>query len=334
MSTQQVPVGNQFELPYADIPTFGKAPLASPEALDDVDVAVYGVPWDFTASLRAGTRYGPRGIREHSIWLEQVWNPGEARPLFGMEARGERVRERIKMVDCGDATVVPPSIDRTRENIRAVSAAVARRAFPIMLGGDHYVMFPAYQGVCDAYHGQKVGVVQIDAHNDLMDDDVGLGRHWSGTPIRRALEHGSLPPTALAQVGLRGFQGEKELEFQQGGVHVFTVREARKLGLEAVARRAALGVLEHCDVIYLTVDIDSADPSCAPGTCGPNPGGFMGDELAELVRELARFDEIVAIDLVEVAPPLDPTGQTSILAAHVLFGFIEQRFLCSAPVAR
>jgi agmatinase len=90
-------------------------------------------------------------------------------------------------------------------------------------------------------------------------------------------------------------------------------------------------VLAHCDVVYLTVDIDSVDPSCAPGCCTPVPGGMLAHEFLDLLRELGRYREIVAMDIVEVAPPLDPTEQTSILAAHGLFGFIEQRFL-RAPV--
>ena len=322
--------GNYFEFVYADLATFGKAPVATPESLAAADLGVFGVPWDTTATLRAGARLGPRRIREQSQWFSQVWNP-EGTPMAGFEPRGDRIRERMQIVDCGDATVVPTDVTRTAAAIREVASAIAGAAMPLMLGGDHYVMFPTYQGVTDAHPGQVVGIVQIDAHNDLIDDDPVLGRDWSGTPIRRSIEHAGLDPHAVAQIGLRGFAGENEGPAQrEQGITVIGMSEARRLGPAAAAERAMRAVLAHCDIVYLTVDIDSVDPSCAPGCCTPVPGGFLGHEFLDLLRELGRYHEIAAIDLVEVAPPLDSTEQTSILAAHALFGFIEQRFLRSA----
>lgn len=319
--------GNYFEFVYADLPTFGKAPIASPETLRNADIGVYGVPWDITATLRAGARLGPRRIREQSGWFHEVWDPQET-PMAGLEPIGERTRDRISMVDCGDVTVFPTDVAKTAESIRAVSRQISESALPLMLGGDHYVMYPAYQGVTDAHPEATIGIVQIDAHNDLIDDDAVLGKHWSGTPIRRSIEHAGLDPHAVAQIGLRGFIGENELAEQaEQGFRVTPMSALRELGPEEVARRSMQGVLEHCDLVYLTIDIDGADPSCAPGCSTPVPGGLLSHELLALVRELGRFREIAAIDLVEVAPPLDPTDQTSILAAHTLFGFIEQRFL-------
>lgn len=325
--------GNYFEFVYADLATFGKAPVATPANLPGADMAVFGVPWDTTATLRPGARLGPRRIREQTQWFEQIWNP-TGTPMCGYDPRGERVRDRMRIVDCGDATVVPTDIGRTATAIRTVAKTIAADAVPLMLGGDHYVMFPTYQGVTDAHPGKVVGIVQIDAHNDLIDDDAVLGRHWSGTPIRRSIEHAGLDPRAVAQVGLRGFVGENELPLQreQGFVTV-PMAQARELGPAAVAEQVMNAVLAHCDAVYLTIDIDSVDPSCAPGCCTPVPGGLLAHEFLDLLRELGRYREIVALDMVEVAPPLDPTEQTAILAAHGLFGFIEQRFL-RTPVER
>ena len=326
--------GNYFEFVYADLATFGKAPRAdSPGDLADADLGVFGVPWDSTATLRPGARLGPRRIREQSQWFAEVWNPAGT-PMAGYAPRGDRVAERMRIVDCGDATVVPTDVGRTAAAIRTVAGSIAAKAMPLMLGGDHYVMFPTYQGVTDAHPGKVVGIVQIDAHNDLIDDDPVLGRHWSGTPIRRSIEHAGLDPRAVGQIGLRGFVGENELPAQrEQGFVVVPLTEARELGARACAEMVMTSVLRHCDGVYLTIDIDSVDPSCAPGCCTPVPGGLLSSEFLELLRELGRYREIVAIDLVEVAPPIDPTGQTEILAAHGLFGFIEQRFL-REPVER
>lgn len=318
---------NYFEMVFADIATFGKAPLAPAISLNEADVAVFGIPWDYTATLRPGARLGPRGIREQSIWFHEVWNPGST-PLVGYGPPRTRKRDRIRMMDCGDVTIWPGDVMRTSASIRAAAAEAARHAFTIMLGGDHYVMFPTYQGVCDAHPGKRIGIIQIDAHNDLVDSDPVYGTHWSGTPIRRSIEHAGLDPRALVQIGLRGFIGVTERDYQiRNGVTVIQIAELRREGVEAIANKAVATVLQHCDLIYLTCDIDSVDPSSAPGCSTPVPGGLTGEEFSGLVRALGRHQEIAAIDVVEVAPPLDPTHQTTLLAAHSLFGFIEERFL-------
>ncbi len=318
---------NHFELVYADIATFGKAPLARHVGLEGADLGAFGIPWDATATLRPGARFGPRAIREQSTYFHEVWNPQD-RPLVSHGPPRPRARERLNIVDCGDVTLWPNDIARTNESIRRAVALVARCAFPLMLGGDHYVMFPTYQGVCDAHPAQRVGIVQIDAHSDLIDSDPVLGKHWSGTPIRRAIEHSGLDPRSVAEIGLRGFIGQPVRDYEiENGVTVIPMTELRDVGVQEVANRAMCAVLRHCDVVYLTVDIDSVDPSCAPGCSTPVPGGLMGHEFVSLIRALGRYREVIAIDLVEVAPPLDPTQQTQILAAHALFGFIEERFL-------
>jgi len=318
---------NHFELVYADIATFGKPPPARYVGLEDADVAVFGIRWDATATLRPGARLGPRGIREQSIYFHEVWNPQE-RPFVGHGPPRVRARDRIRMVDCGDVTLWPGDVMRTNESIRKAAAHVASHAFPIMLGGDHYVMFPTYQGVCDAHPDARVGIVQVDAHSDLIDSDPVFGKHWSGTPIRRAIEHSGLDPRGIAEIGLRGFIGSIVRDFEiQNGVTVIPMAELRAMGLREAVHQAMTAVLQHCDVVYLTLDIDSVDPSCAPGCSTPVPGGLLSDEFISIVRFLGQYREIVALDLVELAPPLDPTNITPILAAHALFGFIEERFL-------
>jgi agmatinase len=323
---------NHFELVYADIATFGKAPLAQYVGLEEADVAVFGIPWDATATLRPGARLGPRGIREQSIYFHEVWNP-QSRPLISHGPPRVRLRRRIQLVDCGDVTVWPGDVLRTGASIRQAVALIAKHAFPIMLGGDHYVMYPTYQGVCDAHPGAQVGIVQVDAHSDLIDTDPVLGQHWSGTPIRRAIEHSGLDPRGIAEIGLRGFIGSIVRDFEiQNGVTVITMAELRAMGLREAVHQAMTAVLQHCDVVYLTLDIDSVDPSCAPGCSTPVPGGLLSDEFISIVRFLGQYREIIALDLVELAPPLDPTNITPILAAHALFGFIEERFLLKSGI--
>jgi agmatinase len=321
--------GNYFEVTYADLPTFGKAPVRELDDLADVDVAAYGIPWDLTASPRPGARLAPRRIREETHLFHEIWNPIET-PMISIGLDRPRTRERITLADCGDAMMFPYDIERTRDSVHKVSAKIAQQAFPIALGGDHYVMYPAYQGVVDAHPGAKVGVVQIDAHDDTIADDPVLGDHWCGSPIARAMEHSSITAPAVAMCGLRNFIGAKQVErHRDEGFLVITMAEARELGMEGLAEQAVKSVPKHCDVVYLTIDIDAADPSCAPGCAGPSPGGFLAHEFMDLMRALGGYQEIVAMDLVEVAPQLDPTEQTPLFAAFALFHFIETRFLLS-----
>lgn len=328
MNNELIPgTGNYFEFTYADLPTFGKAPLATASSLAGADLGVLGVPWDGTAPRRGGARLGPRRIREESIFFHELWNPGET-PLEGRSPSGARTRDRITLVDCGDVTIAAFDAARTAASIREAARAVASETFCLLLGGDHYVMYPAYQGICDAHPGIKIGIVQVDAHDDTVMDDPYMGREWCGTPIQRAIEHANLDASALAMVGLHGYSGRDLIErHQTSGAYVLKIEEVRSIGIAAAAEKAVQSVLQHCDVVYVTIDIDAADPSCAPGCAAPHPGGFLSHEFLGLARELGRYEEVIAADLVEVAPPLDPTEQTPVLAAHALFGFIEQRFL-------
>src|SRR4029077_3655621 len=106
-----------------------------------------------------------------------------------------------------------------------------------------------------------------------------------------------------------------------------TIDDVRERGWASVVDDACKQVLSHADAIYLSIDIDSVDPSCAPGTCTPVPGGLTSYEFLRILRRLGSFKEVAALDMMEVAPPLDPTDQTTVLVAHALFGFLEERFL-------
>lgn len=334
MSGQPIPgTGNYFEFTFADLPTFGKAPIANLDSIKKADLGVVGVPFDSTSPRRPAARMGPRRIREESMFFHELWNP-QSTPLEGRNARGFRTRDRINIVDCGDVSVSPFNTEKTRDAIRDVVGTVAKHTFPLIIGGDHYIQYPAYQGVCDAFDNTRVGIIQIDAHDDSVSDDPEMGTEWCGTNIQRSLEHANLPDSALAMVGVHGFTEAELIErHRKGEATVIEIEQVRQMGLEACAELAVSSVLRTCDCIYLTVDIDAGDPSIAPGCSAPHPGGFLSHEFLGLVRELGRYQEVIAMDLVEVAPTLDPTGQTAILAAHLLFGFIEQRFLRSCATA-
>jgi agmatinase len=146
--------------------------------------------------------------------------------------------------------------------------------------------------------------------------------------MRRSIEHAKLDTRAVAQIGMRGFISTARIDYQvENGITVIPMRELNEIGVQEAAGRAMDAVRSHCDAVYLTIDIDSVDPSCASGTCCPVPGGIMGGDFVDCFRALGKYREIVALDLVEVAPPLDPADITSNLAAHAIFNFLEEYFL-------
>jgi agmatinase len=297
--------------PFAGITSFMRRPVT--RDLDGVDLAVVGVPFDSGTSYRSGTRFGPRKIREASLMLWGYNNPLAVRPL-----------DVLKVVDYGDVDVIPPSIVDTYANIEAeVGTVLAAGVTVLALGGDHSISLPLLRA--HARRWGRLGLIHFDSHPDTWDSEFG-GRPYShGTPFRRALEEQLIDPARYIQVGLRGptsgasdWQDARDL-----GVRVITMDDAAALGMPAVAdaiRATATGP------VYVTLDIDSADPAFAPGTGTPEVGGFTSHQLLQMVRCLRGLD-LVGFDLVEVSPPYDHGDITAILAANLAFEFLSLRAL-------
>jgi agmatinase len=185
---------------------------------------------------------------------------------------------------------------------------------PVTIGGDHSINIPAI----NAFDGQgDIHILQIDAHLDFVDERHGV-RFGHGNPMRRAAEKDYV--TGLTQVGIRNVSStakEGYADARDMGSDILSVRQARKLGPEAVIDRIPAKAR-----VYVTIDIDAFCPSIAPGTGTPSHGGFLYYDVLEMLQALAKRNEVVGIDLVEVAPDYDQSGSTTILAAQVLLNFL------------
>src|SRR3954471_1319935 len=274
---------------YAGLLTFGTLPYTQdPADLEGVDVAIVGAPTDDLVSDRPGARFGPRAIRAASC------PPGPH-----LEAKVDAM-EKLRMVDYGDAPVIPADPVRTHEAIeRTVGEVVAAGAVPIVLGGDHSIAEPDVRA-CAAPHG-AIGLVHFDTHTDTGTEVFGV-EHSHGTPMYRLVEAGVVDPRRYVQIGLRGYwPGEREFAWQREcGITSFFMHDVRSLGIDAVVERAV-------DVVgpgptFLSVDVDVLDPAFAPGTGTPEPGGMTSIDLLRACRELAARLEIVGADVVEVIP--------------------------------
>ena len=313
------------DLAYAGIKTFLGADHIKPEALKpDTDVGIVGVPFDGAVSRRPGTRFGPDALRAASNWYDHFG--GQPGGTYNIDTGRHVDHNDMRLRDCGDAPTVPNDVERTRDQVAAYVQAVAERAFPVVLGGDHYITYPSFAGVAAAGEGD-MGLIHIDAHSDTMDDEEIYGPHWHGSPMARIndLPEGGYENHVM--IGIRGYErtGWEDL-VEEEGIHVNYAHDVRQKGIEMCVQEAIEHATDGVDRVYLTIDIDAVDPAYAPGTGTPEPGGLKNYELLQAVDSLGRCEEICAMDLMEVSPQLDPTEGTQMLGALAITRFLERRF--------
>jgi agmatinase len=288
---------------YAGLLTFGSLPYTQdPAELEGVDVAIVGAPTDDLVSDRPGARFGPRAIRAASC------PPGPH-----LEAKVDAMAE-LRLLDYGDAPVVPADAVRTHEAIeRTVGEVVAAGAIPIVLGGDHSIAEPDIRA-CAARHG-RLGLVHFDTHTDTGTEVFGV-EVSHGTPMYRLVEQGHVDPRRYVQIGLRGYwPGPNEFTWQeQLGITSFFMHDVRELGIKAVVERTLEVV--GAGPAYATVDVDVLDPAFAPGTGTPEPGGMTSGDLLWACRTVAERLDLVGAEVVEVIPTAVGSAEITALVAE------------------
>jgi guanidinopropionase len=290
---------------FAGQATFMRLPaVASAEGLD---IALVGIPWDGGTTNRAGARHGPREVRSMTSLMRRAHHVSGVVP-FAV----------ANIADVGDLPVNPINLLNGLERIETGMAKIlSAGALPISVGGDHLTTLPVLRALRKA-RGQPLGMIHFDAHSDTNDTYFGDNPYTHGTPFRRAIEEDVLDPKRVVQIGIRGSiydPGEHDWARAQG---------IRIIYMEEFIRRGATSVMEEARSVvgdaltYVTFDIDSIDPSMAPGTGTPEIGGFTTREAQELVRLLPGVN-IVGADVVEVAPPFDVGNITALVGATIMF---------------
>lgn len=288
---------------YTGIPTFMRAPFA--EDWSEVDIAMIGVPYDGGVTNRPGARHGPREVRNSSSLMRLI-----------NQATGVCPYDLARVADIGDCVIERPfqlegahgEIDRYYETV--VEAGLV----PLSVGGDHSISLPILRQIGK---DGPVGMIHIDAHADTGDDYFG-SRFHHGAPFRRAAEEGVLDPKRTIQIGIRGGINDRDQwSFShESGMRVIYMHEIPAMGLDAVIAEALK--VAGDGPTYLSFDIDACDPAYAPGTGTPEFGGFTAAEALQLLRGLSGVD-FIGGDMVEVSPPFDPSGNTALLGATILF---------------
>jgi agmatinase len=219
----------------------------------------------------------------------------------------------LRIVDFGDAAVVPADPVRTHtEIVRTAGQVVAAGGIPVILGGDHSITEPNVRAVA-ARHG-PVGLVHFDTHTDTGSEVFGVELSH-GTPMYRLVRDGHVTGARYVQIGLRGYwPGEAEFAWQrEESITSFFMHDVRDLGIRDVVERTVAAVGDG--PVFLTVDVDVLDPSVAPGTGTPEPGGMTSVDLLWACREIARRLELVGLDVVEVLPTAIGTADVTSLVA-------------------
>lgn len=286
--------------------------LPARENAAGLDAAFVGVPFDIGTSNRAGARFGPRQIRAESCLIRPYNMATRAAPF-----------DSLSVADIGDVAINTFNLQKSIGIIEAAyDEILGHGCIPLTMGGDHTIALPILRALKRKYG--PVGMVHVDAHADVNNSMFGEPIAH-GTPFRRAVEEGLLDGKRVAQIGLRatGYAAE---DFDWPRAQGFRVVQAEECWYKSLTPlmaeiRAQLGK----GPVYLSFDIDGLDPSSAPGTGTPEIGGLTTIQGIEIIRGCRGLD-LVGCDLVEVSPPYDPTGNTALLAANLLY-----EMLCVLP---
>ncbi|HEY0122997.1 MAG TPA: agmatinase [Rhizobium sp.] len=296
--------------PYAGVPAFLSAPYMPVDAespdFGNLQVAILGIPMDLGVTNRPGSRFGPRALRT----IERI---GPYNHVLGCAPVFD-----LRVADIGDVPFQSRyRLELSHDDIeKRVNQIVDAGVIPLSVGGDHSITHPIMKAV-----GKKtpVGMIHIDAHCDTSGAFDQTKFHHGG-PFRNAVLDGVLDPTRTIQIGIRG-SAEYLWEFSyESGMTVVHAEEVTGLGIPAIIEKARKIVGDG--PTYLSFDIDSLDPSFAPGTGTPEVGGLTTREVLELIRGLKGVN-LVGGDVVEVAPQYDATTNTAHAGAQVLFEILS-----------
>jgi len=293
-------------LRYSGVATLLNRPLINDPS--GVDIALIGVPFDGATENRPGARHGPREIRNMSSFTRSVHHMTRVNPY-----------ELCNVADLGDVNFSNPfDLLQCFADITSFYRKICTAgAVPLSVGGDHSISLPILRAVAAE---RPVGMVHIDAHTDTSDTELGH-KYTHGTPFQRAMEEGLLDPKRTIQIGIRGAQNTVESwqRSEDAGIRIIYMEEFTSIGIEATLDEVRCVVGQ--DPTYISFDIDCLDPAFAPGTGTPEIGGLTTIQAQALIRGLSGLS-LVGGDVVEVSPPFDPSGNTALVGATMLYEIV------------
>jgi agmatinase len=267
----------------------------------DTTFTVLGIPYDRSASTRYGASDAPERIRYFSHHLTPFT---EDRTRLG----------HLSVCDLGDIAIDDQVKDF--EQVRETIASLPN--IPILLGGDHSVTIPIFQGQRQRFAGKRLGVLWVDAHPDLCDvfDDSPMSH---ACVLRRGIEAG-IEQRDICMVGLRSWEAPEVDYIDNSQLNVYPMPLVAERGISAIAAEVRQK-LAACDAVHISLDIDCLDPAAAPGTGIPDAGGMTMREVLTLLKAMQGLP-LVGLDVVEVSPPIDPSEATVFAAMKIIMEFM------------
>jgi arginase len=300
-----------------------------------MEIRLIGVPMDLGAGRR-GVDMGPSAIR-----------------IAGVAERLRALGNTV--VDDGDIVVKGPELLRVRndklrylpEIVRAcsllsakVERTVAAGGVPLVLGGDHAIAIGTIAGLSAAARtsGKKVGVLWIDAHGDLNTDATTPSGNIHGMALAASLGLGALELTSIGGPGAklsprnvvliatRDLDDGERTNIKRLGLQAFTMEEIDKQGMAVVIGKA-LRKLGKVDMLHVSFDLDSVDPSVAPGVGTPVNGGINYREAHLIMEALAESGRLTSLEVVEANPILDTRNQSAEFAVEMILSAFGKKIL-------
>ena len=271
----------------------GSIYMGSKREIKNCSIGIFGVNYDGTTSFRSGTRFGPSAIRNVSQSLETFC------PIL------EKDLSNIGYVDFGSLII---DLDNTESVINRVSLAtkllIKNNLKPLILGGEHSITTGVIETLVKKY--PDLVIIQLDAHADLRDSYMN-NKNSHACTMQRCIE--KLPNKEIFQIGIRSGTQEEFRKMRENNQLIDLKKGDKNLLLSRLEKIKELP-------IYLTIDVDWFDPSLLSGTGTPEPGGFFWDDFEMIIKTLNEFN-LIGADIVELAPEIDLSGVSSIVAAKV-----------------
>lgn len=291
--------------PFGGVVSFNRAEQT--RELEDVDLAVMGVPFDLGVMNRPGARFGPRAIREQSVYA------GALQPVYPWDVS---LTGDFRIVDFGDVVPIPGAgaVEKMLELTQSAAAEVLGSGASLLtLGGDHTLPYGPVRAAATEFG--PLALIHLDSHQDSLEPDAGpdgpMVNH--GTFATALVNEGHIDASRSSQLYIRTLMNNP------AGHTIYYADDARELGPEQLAAKVAAQVGDA--PVYISLDIDAVDPGFAPGVGTPVPGGPTSNEVRRFLKALEGVN-VVAADLVELNPPHDPAEVTAILAAFLSFDLL------------
>lgn len=272
-----------------------------------------GLPFDGAVLGRKGCAQGPGAIRE-AFRYDTSYNVEDDVQIHGTSC-----------ADLGDVDL--PSSDVTKAHERATEAigyVFQNGGHPLILGGDNSLTYAAMKALAQS-GAKRIGIFDLDAHLDVRVPDPDIN---SGCPYYLILENiPEVKPQNLVQMGLRRFTNSRGyLEWAiKKGVRLYAMKEIRRRGFQSLVESAVKQAVDGVDALYVSLDMDVVDQAWAPGVSSPSPDGLTPREVFDAVQVAGAQPMARGFEVMEVAPNLDPTGNTARVAATAVLQYLVGR---------